>query len=109
MLPGVCCPSTVPESSPKLRLLAGRAVTEPIATRHGATLPQIALAWLLARSPAMLPIPGTTGSMHLRENLQALDIDLSADEVDAIDRLAPETADARPEGSSLGALSALSA
>jgi aryl-alcohol dehydrogenase-like predicted oxidoreductase len=77
---------------------AVRAVLEPIATRHGATLPQIALAWLLARSPAILPIPGTTGSMHLRENLQALDIDLSADEVDAIDRLAPETADARPEG-----------
>ncbi len=37
-----------------------RRVLAPIASRHGATIPQVALAWLLARSPAMLPIPATT-------------------------------------------------
>jgi aryl-alcohol dehydrogenase-like predicted oxidoreductase len=59
------------------------AVTE-IAERHRKTRSQIALAWLLHRSPAVLPIPGTLSIDHLRENLAALEIDLSADEVDAL-------------------------
>jgi pyridoxine 4-dehydrogenase len=48
-----------------------------IAERHGATPAQIALAWLLKRSPAMLPIPGTLSLKHLKKNLAALAIELS--------------------------------
>lgn len=51
-----------------------------IAEGHGATTAQIALAWLLRRSPAMLPIPGTLSLDHLKENLGALDIQLTDDE-----------------------------
>ena len=54
----------------------GPALRE-IAERHGATEHQIALAWLLRRSPLMLPIPGTLSLDHLRENLAALEIELS--------------------------------
>jgi aryl-alcohol dehydrogenase-like predicted oxidoreductase len=52
-----------------------------IAREHDATPAQIALAWLLARSPVMLPIPGTSSIEHLEENLAATRIELSADEV----------------------------
>jgi pyridoxine 4-dehydrogenase len=61
-----------------------RRVLEPIAAAHGATLSQIALAWLLARSPAIMPVPGTTSIAHVRENLAAQDIVLSRTEIDAI-------------------------
>ena len=47
-----------------------------IAERHGATTEQITLAWLLRRSPTMLPIPGTLSLEHLKENLAALEIEL---------------------------------
>ena len=56
----------------------------PIAERHGATTAQIRLAWLLRRSPATLPIPGTLSIDHLTENLAALDIELGDDEFDAL-------------------------
>jgi pyridoxine 4-dehydrogenase len=59
-----------------LRGDGGRSLAE-IAERHGATLPQITLAWLLRRSPAMLPIPGTLSLAHLQENLGALNIELA--------------------------------
>jgi pyridoxine 4-dehydrogenase len=62
-----------------LRAKGGRAAAE-IARRHGATPAQIALAWLLRRSPAMLPIPGTLSPAHLRENLDAVEIELSDEE-----------------------------
>jgi aryl-alcohol dehydrogenase-like predicted oxidoreductase len=61
----------------------GPALTE-IAERHGATPSQITLAWLLRRSPTMLPIPGTLAVEHVRENLGALDIELSDDEFEAL-------------------------
>jgi pyridoxine 4-dehydrogenase len=51
-----------------------------IAENHHATRSQIALAWLLQRSPAMLPIPGTSSIAHFEENLGAASIRLSADE-----------------------------
>src|SRR4029453_523693 len=54
------------------------------AQRHGAPAAQIALAWLLRRSPAMLPIPGTLSLEHLHENLGALEIELSDDEYEAL-------------------------
>jgi pyridoxine 4-dehydrogenase len=60
------------------------AALREIAESHGASDEQIALAWLLHRSPVMLPIPGTLLIEHLRENLGALDIELSADEFDAL-------------------------
>ncbi|MET0613911.1 MAG: aldo/keto reductase [Thermoleophilaceae bacterium] len=52
-----------------------------IAREHDATPAQIALAWLLARSPVMLPIPGTSSIPHFEENLAATRIQLSEDEV----------------------------
>ncbi|HET8822333.1 MAG TPA: aldo/keto reductase [Thermoleophilaceae bacterium] len=52
-----------------------------IAAAHDAAPAQIALAWLLARSPVMLPIPGTSSVEHLEENMRAADIELSEDEV----------------------------
>jgi len=63
--------------------LDSRPVAE-IAARHGATPQQVALAWLLARSPAMLPIPGTLSLEHLEQNLSALDLELSDDELEAL-------------------------
>jgi aryl-alcohol dehydrogenase-like predicted oxidoreductase len=66
--------------------LAGgsRPVLREIAEAHRATPSQITLAWLLKRSPTMLPIPGTLSLEHLRENLAALDIELSDEEYQAL-------------------------
>jgi len=55
-----------------------------ICRRHHASASQIALAWLLHRSPVMAPIPGTSSLAHFEENLAAADIRLSADEVAAL-------------------------
>jgi pyridoxine 4-dehydrogenase len=52
-----------------------------IATRHDATPAQVALAWLLAKSPAMLPIPGTSSVEHLEGNVAATGLRLSEEEV----------------------------
>jgi aryl-alcohol dehydrogenase-like predicted oxidoreductase len=52
-----------------------------IADEHGASPEQTALAWLLHRSPLMLPIPGSLSLDHVRQNLAALDIELAEDEV----------------------------
>jgi pyridoxine 4-dehydrogenase len=51
------------------------------AAAHDATPAQIAIAWLLARSPVMLPIPGTSSVKHLEENFEAAQIELTPDEV----------------------------
>jgi aryl-alcohol dehydrogenase-like predicted oxidoreductase len=60
-----------------------RAVAK-IASAHGATTHQTALAWLLARSPSMLPIPGTGSVAHLDENVAAASIRLTQAEVDEL-------------------------
>ena len=57
---------------------------DELAGRHGATAGQVALAWLLARSPVMLPIPGTSSVEHLEENVAAAQLELSADEQDEV-------------------------
>jgi pyridoxine 4-dehydrogenase len=57
---------------------------DEVARGHDATPAQVALAWLLARSEVMLPIPGTASVKHLEENVRAAEIELSADEVDRI-------------------------
>jgi aryl-alcohol dehydrogenase-like predicted oxidoreductase len=59
-------------------------VVQEIAARHGATPTQVVLAWLLARSPAMLPIPGTGSVEHLEENMAAADLQLDGHEVEAL-------------------------
>ena len=54
---------------------------DAVAAAHGATRYQIALTWLLARSPVILPIPGTADSEHLAENVAATGIELTDDEL----------------------------
>lgn len=55
-----------------------------MAKKHGATPAQVALAWLLAKSPAMLPIPGTGSLAHLEENVKAAALTLSAVDLTAL-------------------------
>jgi pyridoxine 4-dehydrogenase len=62
----------------------GGAVDE-IARAHEATAGQVALAWLLAKSPVMLPIPGTSSVEHLEENVAAADLKLSDEELATLD------------------------
>jgi pyridoxine 4-dehydrogenase len=66
------------------RLAEPRHALDRIAEEHDATPAQVALAWLLARSPVMLPIPGTSSIEHFEENLAAARIELSDDELAAI-------------------------
>jgi pyridoxine 4-dehydrogenase len=68
------------------RLAGSTGALTGVAARHGATPAQIALAWLLQRSPVMLPIPGTGSPGHLRENVGAALIELSGDDLLALDR-----------------------
>jgi pyridoxine 4-dehydrogenase len=60
------------------------SVLERVADAHGATPFQIALAWLLHRSPAMLPIPGTSSVQHLEENVAAAALRLTDEELAAV-------------------------
>ncbi len=62
----------------------GGAVAE-IARAHGATPGQVALAWLLRRSPVMLPIPGTSSIAHLEENVAAAALELTDEDVARLD------------------------
>jgi len=55
-----------------------------VARRHGATPYQIALAWLLAHSPAMLVIPGTSSVSHLEENVRAAEIQLTPEDLEEL-------------------------
>jgi pyridoxine 4-dehydrogenase len=55
-----------------------------VAERHDATANQVKLAWLLARSPNVVPIPGTRSIDHLKENLAAFDLRLSAEDLEAL-------------------------
>jgi pyridoxine 4-dehydrogenase len=63
-----------------------------VAERLGATPMQVALAWLLHRSPNVLLIPGTSSLEHLRENLAAAQLSLGADDLAELDAIATETA-----------------
>jgi Predicted oxidoreductases (related to aryl-alcohol dehydrogenases) len=64
-----------PVASGKLAQPGGKL--DAIAKRHGATVAQLSIAWLLYRSPVILPIPGTSSVAHLEENLKAAEIFLS--------------------------------
>jgi aryl-alcohol dehydrogenase-like predicted oxidoreductase len=62
------------------------SVLDSVAKKHGAAPSQIALAWVLKRSPVMLPIPGTSKVSHLEENVAAADITLSDEEFASLDK-----------------------
>jgi aryl-alcohol dehydrogenase-like predicted oxidoreductase len=66
-----------------LRRTGGREIAE-IAERRGVSQAHIALAWLLKRSPALLPIPGTLSLEHLKANLAALEVELTEAEFAAL-------------------------
>jgi pyridoxine 4-dehydrogenase len=74
--------------------LAAGELTQPgglvdrIASAHGATTGQVALAWLLQRSPVILPIPGTLRVAHLEENVAAAGLSLTPEEVAELDTAA---------------------
>ena len=66
------------------------AALEKVAKDHGITIYQLGIAWLLHRSPVMLPIPGTSSLAHLEENMAARKIQLSPEEWKTIDALASQ-------------------
>jgi pyridoxine 4-dehydrogenase len=70
---------------PYYPLEGGGTAIESIATRLGVGTNTVRLAWLLQRSPTTLPIPGTRSLDHLRENLAALELELTAEDIAALD------------------------
>lgn len=68
------------------RLAEAGSILDAVANAHNATPGQVALAWVLKRSPVMLPIPGTSKVSHLEENVAALNIELSDEGFDSLDR-----------------------
>jgi pyridoxine 4-dehydrogenase len=76
-------------------LLGSWAALAGVAARHGASQAQIALAWLLDRSPVVLPIPGTGSPEHLRDNVDAARIALSEGDLRALE-LDPGSTRGRP-------------
>jgi aryl-alcohol dehydrogenase-like predicted oxidoreductase len=84
--------NSVPRFTPENRK-ANQVLVEllqMIAQRKRATPGQVALAWLLAQKPWIVPIPGTTKQHRLEENIGAADVELAADDLDEIDRAASE-------------------
>ena len=83
---------------PWFPLHQGRLASEPtlsrIAKEREATPPQVALAWLLQKSPVVLPIPGTLSEKHLEENLAATGLRLDADDIRELDSLTNQGANA---------------
>jgi aryl-alcohol dehydrogenase-like predicted oxidoreductase len=70
------------------RLAEGGGPLDAIANELDATPSQVALAWLLRRSSAMLPIPGTSKVAHLEENLAAAELELTAEQFEALSEAA---------------------
>lgn len=66
-------------------LVNRRGTLARIAARHQATTSQVALAWLLQHSPVMVPIPGTSSTTHLEENMGAVELRLAPDEIRSLD------------------------
>jgi aryl-alcohol dehydrogenase-like predicted oxidoreductase len=82
--------NTLPRFTPEARK-ANQALVDllgKVAEEKGATPAQIALAWLLAQKPWMVPIPGTTKISRLEENIGAVEVELSAEDLRAIDEAA---------------------
>ena len=72
--------------------LANAAVLDDASRQLGASKSQVALAWLLRRSPVMLPIPGTSSVAHLEENTAAAEIEMPDDVFEALDQAARDAA-----------------
>jgi pyridoxine 4-dehydrogenase len=70
------------------KLAAPGGPLDASAKKHGATVSQLSLAWLLHRSPVMLPIPGTSSVNHLEENVAAANVNLTAEEWKALEAAA---------------------
>jgi aryl-alcohol dehydrogenase-like predicted oxidoreductase len=90
--------NTVPRFTDTDARKANRAfveLLERIAARHGATPAQIALAWLLAQKPWIVPIPGTTKLNRLEQNVAAADIELTPDDLRELDETRIEAQGAR--------------
>jgi pyridoxine 4-dehydrogenase len=68
--------------------LAQEPAVARVAEKHGASVPQVALAWLLQVAPNVLVIPGTSSMAHLEENVAAADLALDEEDVAALDALA---------------------
>ncbi len=79
---GICFFPWFPLAAGKLAEPGG--VAAEIAEAHGASAGQIALVWLLRRSPVTVPIPGTCSLAHLEENVAAASIELSEDELERL-------------------------
>ena len=62
---------------------------EEVAGEKGCTVTQLALAWVLAQGEDVIPIPGTTRRIHLEENVKALDVHLTDDELARVNEAAP--------------------
>jgi len=71
-----------------LRGEAGPTAVQAVAARHSASVAQVSLAWLLQRSPVMLPIPGTSKVAHLEENVAAAGLTLSRDDCAELEKAA---------------------
>lgn len=84
--------NNVPRFSPEARKANFALVdlVKAVAARKNATPAQVALAWLLAQKPWIVPIPGTTKVQRMEENLGALDVDLTADDLREIEERASQ-------------------
>ena len=84
--------NTVPRFDPEARKAnhAFVELLEQVAERKGATPAQIALAWILAQKPWIVPIPGTTKPHRLEENIAAADLDLTDDDLQEIESAAAQ-------------------
>jgi aryl-alcohol dehydrogenase-like predicted oxidoreductase len=86
--------STLPRFTPEA-MKANQAIVDllnAIAKRKNATPAQIALAWLLAQKPWIVPIPGTTKLTRLEENIGAVEVELTPDDLREIDDAAAKIA-----------------
>jgi pyridoxine 4-dehydrogenase len=68
------------------RLTQAGGPVDDVAVQLGASVPQVSLAWLLRRSPVMLPIPGTSSVAHAEDNCAAAGVQLSDEQFDALDK-----------------------
>ena len=87
---GVNPTSTIDLLKERANRLRSGSMLSDVATRLGASPSQVALAWVLRRSPVMLPIPGTGKVRHLEENVAAAGLTLSDEDFAALDRVGQE-------------------
>ncbi|MEO7215635.1 aldo/keto reductase [Mucilaginibacter sp.] len=69
--------------------VASEEILQKVAAKHGATVHQVALSWLLNHSPNILLIPGTSSVAHLEENMQTAGVVLDTEDIDELDGISP--------------------